>query len=113
MVTIKLMADFGCWPLWDLDNSRDIDPETLPLSDPLLDDLDRWVELFEEDFEWANSASGEWEPAHLDRFEAEGVQLWRRLRQELRDRYRVVYYSSRWCRVVDDPAELERPLSPN
>ena len=113
MLAIKLMADFGCWPLWDLNDARNIDPESLPLSESLIDDLDRWVEMFEEDFEWGSAASSEWDPSHLDRFEAEGVRLWRCLIQELRGSCRVVYFSSCQMRVVDDPAELETPVAHN
>ena len=40
---IKLMADYGCYPLWWVNSQKigDIDPETLPLSQQTINRLEK------------------------------------------------------------------------
>ncbi len=39
---LKLMADYDCWCLWDMDIIENIDPETLPISKNLKQKLQKW-----------------------------------------------------------------------
>jgi hypothetical protein len=45
MTTIKVMADYECWPLWNGDN---LDPDSLPLSTYLREQLAAWAERYDE-----------------------------------------------------------------
>jgi hypothetical protein len=46
---IKLMADYGCYPLWWVSSEKmgDIDPETLPLSQQTINRLEKWAEMYD------------------------------------------------------------------
>jgi hypothetical protein len=39
---IKLMADYECWCLWDMENIDNLDPEKLPISKSLKQSLSLW-----------------------------------------------------------------------
>ena len=49
MRRLKLMADYGCHPLWGTVDPEigDLDPASLPLSAALVADLAAWAEGFE------------------------------------------------------------------
>jgi hypothetical protein len=108
--TIKLMADYDCWPLWWAGDRApgNLDPATLPLGPATLVRLDRWAAAFDAGLDRADpAASPAPSPAAVAAFEREGVALWRRLRAELGPAYQVVYHSSRLARVVADSADLD------
>lgn len=93
MRTIRLMADYQCFPLWACapDEPDNIDPESLPISPELRAALVAWAETFDSALDWndpGNSPpmSAEDEAA----FEAEKRRLAERLRAELGDGWRVV-----------------------
>ncbi len=44
---IKLMADYQCWCLWDMRDPRNINPDTLPISDALKEQLHAWEAAFD------------------------------------------------------------------
>lgn len=44
---LKLMADYDCWPLWDLDDPHNVDPHELRLTAELLAELLAWSEMFD------------------------------------------------------------------
>ncbi|MCF2146278.1 hypothetical protein IQ276_007390 [Desmonostoc muscorum LEGE 12446] len=108
---IKLMADYGCYPLWwaTSDRAGDIDPETLPLSKETISRLDKWAEVYDAKLNWENPgdslgfSSLEAEAA----FEDEGISLWKQLQKELVPNYQVIYFSNRLRKVVTHPGELE------
>lgn len=49
MRIIKLMPDYGCFPLWEAspDAVGNIDPNTLPLSASLAFELEKWAAQFD------------------------------------------------------------------
>lgn len=49
MRIIKLMPDFGCFPLWEASSHAvgNIDPKTLPLSTSLVSELENWTAQFD------------------------------------------------------------------
>ncbi len=108
---IKLMADYGCYPLWwaTSDRAGDIDPETLPLSKETISRLDKWAEVYDAKLNWENPgdslgfSSSEAEAA----FEDEGISLWKQLQKELVPNYQVIYFSNRLRKVLTHPSELE------
>ncbi|WP_414567764.1 hypothetical protein [Nostoc sp. CCY 9925] len=108
---IKLMADYGCYPLWwaTSDRAGDIDPETLPLNQETISRLEKWAEVYDAKLNWENPgdslgfSSLEAEAA----FEDEGISLWKQLQKELVLDYQVIYFSNRLRKVVTHPSELE------
>ena len=49
MRIIKLMPDYGCFPLWEAspDAVGNIDPNTLPISASLVSELDNWAAQYD------------------------------------------------------------------
>jgi hypothetical protein len=77
---IKVMASYGCHPLWALDEDiyGDFAPEELGLSPELTADLNAWAEAFNRDDDWTQQRR----EAHA----AEGRRLATRLKAERPDR---------------------------
>ncbi|MGQ3354365.1 MAG: hypothetical protein ACT6XY_08305 [Phreatobacter sp.] len=82
---IKLMADYGCHPLWSMDEaySGNIDPEVLGLSPALVADLMAWAERFDDALDWDNPGVVRDDDGFLARHEHEGRALASRLAGEL------------------------------
>ena len=45
---LKLMAEVQCWALWNMVESDNIDPSSLPISKILINDLNDWSDRFDE-----------------------------------------------------------------
>jgi hypothetical protein len=93
---LKLSAECQCWPLW-LQQRPDvpfdtIDPETLPLSQATKQALKRWAEAFDAQYSLDDPFDALKGP-EVDRaaFHQEGERIYRILRQELGDRYEIIY----------------------
>ncbi|MBL8571626.1 MAG: hypothetical protein JNK84_21330 [Phreatobacter sp.] len=102
---IKLMADYGCHPVWSLDDEygSNIDPEALGLSPALATDLNAWVGRFEDALDWDNPGAFREDDGFLARHEAEGRKLAIRVARELRDQGRggiMVFLMTREFGVV-------------
>jgi hypothetical protein len=110
-IKIKLMADYGCDPLWwaDADKVGNIDPGKLPLSQETIFRLHQWAKAYNATLNWSDPTdspgfpSAEAEAA----FEEEGISLWKQLQKELAPSYEVVYFSERLAKVVTHSRELE------
>ena len=88
MRTIKLMADYRCWPLWEA--GENIDPASLPLSGALQARLLAWAEAFEAGFDWDDpAASPPMAPDALAAFEEEEERLVEDLARELGPGWRI------------------------
>ena len=95
---VKLMADYGAFPLWgiearpgDYEWSGMLSPEQLPLSAELVKQLEQWATSHDETlgptFEWLSEAARK---AFVD----EGWRLLRLVQAELGPAgYEVVYYN--------------------
>ncbi|PHJ58024.1 hypothetical protein VF14_20620 [Nostoc linckia z18] len=109
--TIKLMADYGCYPLWwaTSDRAGDIDPETLLLSKETISRLEKWAEVYDAKLNWENPGDsvGFSSPEAEAAFEDEGISLWKQLQKELAPNYQVIYFSNRLRKVLTHPIELE------
>jgi len=104
---IKLMADFDCYPLWDLDDAGDIDPASLPLISETIARLGKWQKSYDRIINWEDPASSDF-ASEEDRvaFEREGISLWQQLQKELGYEYQVVYKSELQHRVLSKPSEV-------
>ncbi|RYF95399.1 MAG: hypothetical protein EON95_01730 [Caulobacteraceae bacterium] len=92
MRTIRLMADYQCWPLWDEDGN--VDPADLPLSDALRRRLVAWAQAFEAGFDWDDpAASPPMSPQAEAAFVAERERLGADLQAELGEAWRVTVHS--------------------
>ncbi|MBP0019473.1 MAG: hypothetical protein J7647_18215 [Cyanobacteria bacterium SBLK] len=108
---IKLMADYGCDPLWwdESDIVGDIAPEMLPLAAETIQRLHQWANRYDETLDWddpANSPGFQNEEDARD-FEEEGLNLWQQIQQELSPNYTVSYFSEKLGKVICDRTTLE------
>ena len=110
-IKIKLMADYGCDPLWwaDADKVGNINPEKLPLCQETIRRLYKWAEVYNATLNWSDptDSTGLSSPEADRAFEEEGINLWKQLQKELMPNYEVVYFSERLRKVVTSPSELE------
>lgn len=104
---IKLMADYQCWPLWDLQEPDNIHPAELPLSHETIERLLRWSDAYDAILNLDDPASSGFESQEAAAaFEQEGIRLWLQLRQELTPDYEVFYFSEGQHRLFSRPNEL-------
>jgi hypothetical protein len=110
---IKLMTDYGAFPLWGMDreNVGSINPGALPLSDDTIADLMRWQAKWDAVYNAEDPAeSGFVSKQEAAAFEQEGIRLWMQVRHELEPNYDVAYHSIYHHRTLDHPDELTRKL---
>lgn len=106
MRKIRLVPDFPDQLLW-FEGDGPVPPEELGLSSELCQQLRDWYKW------WSRIANDDEyrgdETARIDWgfFDAKGIDLWKKLRAELVDRYEVVFYSHRLNDDFDVPSELE------
>jgi hypothetical protein len=105
---IRLMADYGAYPLWDLDPESigPINPADLPLKMETLLALRKWSEKYQAQLNIADPARSEtFNARELKEFEEEGLGLWRLLREELQPEYEIEYFSESKQRSIKTPEE--------
>lgn len=100
---IRLMADYGCYPLsWaDVDKAGNIDPKTLPPSQETIARFQKWEESYNKKLNWddPDNSSG-FSAEEEESFDEEGISLWKELQEELTPDYEVVYFNKKLHRVV-------------
>lgn len=93
--SVKVMADYECWPLWDMGFSgpRNLNPESLPISIPLRNGLLMWAERYDRTLDRTNpTCSGFSSRTEREQFVADGLVLAERLAKELGPSWSVVYF---------------------
>ncbi len=113
MIKIKLMPDYGCYPLWwdELNLVGNIDPSELPLIHSTIESLHQWTLLFDTHLDWDDPGnSPKLSTEELKAFEFEGLRLWLLLIEELSSNYEVSYQSAYLHQVFIDPNELKNRL---
>lgn len=93
MKKIKLMADYECYPLWNLAPGEygDIAPRELPLSEELQERLLNWAKAYNAILNWDDPASSTFPNAAAEEaFKNEGHRIADALQTELGDTYEVV-----------------------
>ena len=86
MRTIKLMADYDCFPLWEASPGvvGNIDPASLPISKALKADLMTWAESYNETLNRDDPAKSGFNIKEAeDQFKLQGKALSERLQAEL------------------------------
>ncbi len=90
----KVMADYGCWPLWhDYTDIGNVDPDALPITPGLRDDLLRWAERFDQTLNDDDPASSGFETLAAEGlFQRDGRSLTQRLAAELAETAVIRYH---------------------
>jgi len=86
MRKIKVMADYQCYPLWDMSPGKygDIDPHTLPISDDLKHKFVKWARAFDDTLDTTNPVNSGFKSEEAEAaFKAEGIRLAEQLQDEL------------------------------
>jgi hypothetical protein len=86
MRNIKLMPDYGCFPLWEASAGAvgNIDPRTLPLSVGLTSELEKWAEQYDATLDVDNPLSSGFTSSEHERdFADVGRRLCTLIQQEL------------------------------
>lgn len=107
---IKLMADYGCHPLWWTNSIivGDIDPTSLPINNATVKRLEKWADIYDDKLNHDDPATSSFPNLEADSaFEEEGISLWKQLQKELAPDYEIVYFSNRLCRIVTSLDELK------
>ena len=93
---LRVAADYGAFPVWDLDDGGMVAPETLPIDGDLRARLQQGADRFDVTLDWDDPAATE-SPSRAwwRRFHADGVVLARDLQAQLGPAYDV--------RIGDDP----------
>lgn len=92
MRTIRVMAEYGSRPIWwsgEEAGDGDLDPNSLPLSKELKQDLFRWAQRLDEALNWDDPANTIWPPGFWAGCNRMGKALFFRVRAELAGSYSV------------------------
>lgn len=95
MRVIKLMPDYQCFPLWEASPGvvGNVDPNILPISDPLKKELMHWAQQYDETLNIDDPlSSGFSDPGAQTAFNHTGLELAEKLRSELGDEFEVVVH---------------------
>jgi hypothetical protein len=91
MRTIKLMADYLSYPIWEGING-DIPPDSLPISESLTDSLLNWASDYDKTFvSYDPPSSGFESQESADKFVATGYDLLSRLKAELGPDFEIAH----------------------
>jgi hypothetical protein len=104
MTTIKVMADYECWPLWDGEN---LDQDSLPLSMYLREQLAAWAERYDETLlDEYPPESGFSSDSTAEKFVDDGRELANLLARELGNEFAVTYFNelSRELEIMQEVA---------
>lgn len=91
-IKIKLWADYGCWPIWAVDEIDNIDPADLPLNSATIKRLNSWQDTYDQTLnqEYPPLSAFPNQEAEIS-FKQEGFELWQQLKAELTPDYEVFY----------------------
>jgi hypothetical protein len=108
---IKLMLDYGCYPLWWYDSEQvgNIDPKSLPLSLEMIQQLIDLADKNDAALDWDDpSESKEFTEAEIRQLDKELLELKAKLQKELYPDYEVVYFSEKLSRVLSSKKSARR-----
>jgi hypothetical protein len=103
---IKLMSDYGCYPIWGIDEINNIAPEKLPLEAETISRLNAWANLFDDGLNWDDPAGESlWSREDAQFFQQEKISLWHQLHHELSPEYEVYLYLFSCGGLIKHPDE--------
>lgn len=94
METLKLMADYYCYPLWYASDGKfgDININNLPISETLKRELLEWADQYDSTLNQEYPPdSGFKTPIAEKKFKEKGEELAHRLQKELSGKYHIIY----------------------
>lgn len=98
---IKLMADYDSYPLWDMEDPDNINPNELPLKQETIQSLLNWSKAYDNILNLDDPASSDFSSEReAEKFEKEGIKLWKRLHEELKENYQVFYFSEQQGKLL-------------
>ena len=92
---IRLMADYNCFPLWDIGETgpMNLDPGELPLSEGLVGDLMEWARMYDQTLDRSDPLNSDFaNDGDSTRFADEGRRLAQRLARELGSSWSIYYF---------------------
>ncbi len=91
---LKLMPDYECFALWDIDSVENVDPANLPISDDLKARIGRWEDQYDDTLNQDDPTESGF-PSVDDEadFDSEGRLICKELRDELGETYNAIYFS--------------------
>lgn len=93
MRVLKLMADYGCFPLWEASPGEvgNVDPRSLPISDQLKERLYNWAESYDAILNMADPASSGFKNKDEEKmFVNDGMIIFRDLSEELEGYAKII-----------------------
>lgn len=93
MKKLKVMADYECFPIWDMSPEKygDVDPNVLPISDELKQQLFDWSNEYDGTMNHSDPASSGFKSREVEMaFKERGVKLAHQLQKELGPNYKVL-----------------------
>lgn len=100
--TLKLMTDYDCFPLWDVNDGLNIVPDSLPLPEEIKLRLERWAKYYDETLSRDDPLSSKFRSEEEElAFENEGKALWQILKEELGADYKVIYFSNLESKILE------------
>jgi|SRR5690554_4546548 len=91
---LKLMPDYECFALWDIDIVENVDPANLPISDDLKARIGRWEDRYDDTLNQDDpAASGFPSVDEENAFDNEGRLICKELKNELGESYDISYFS--------------------
>ena len=96
MKKIKLMADYECFPLWEIldDGVENINPDSLSIPCSLKKSLREWAKVYDSTLNKIDPVNSGFitKIAEID-FENEGMRLYQELQLHLGKKINVIYFS--------------------
>jgi hypothetical protein len=93
MKTIKLMADYQCYPLWNMTPGEygDFEPQKLPISTSLQESLLDWARVYDDTLNINDPlSSGFISVDEMTAFKMQGMRLAEQMRAELEPNFIVL-----------------------
>ncbi|WP_281649187.1 hypothetical protein [Parendozoicomonas sp. Alg238-R29] len=100
---LKLLPDYGCYALWDIDNLGNINPSELAISDALKKRISRWEDAYDSTLNNSDpSQSGFSNIDDEEAFDLEGRAILGELKLELEPDYEISYFSIVENKLISD-----------
>ncbi|AMX02837.1 hypothetical protein [Microbulbifer thermotolerans] len=91
---LKLMPDYECFALWDIDSTDNINPASLPISEDLKKRIEKWQDVYDATLNEVDPTSSGFESPDAEQaFDIEGRAIWEELKNELGRSYNIQHFS--------------------
>jgi hypothetical protein len=110
MVALKIMPGYECFPIWITGKQgffENSDPDQLPISDSLKKSLNQFRAQYDQTLDQSYPPDGGF-PSQKDAIEFEqlGLSIWKKLLEEVGNRYEIVYFSVLEMKLYTDIQQI-------